>query len=99
MSHVEFERSQSNLLEPIPFCDAAKLHAWICAFIRIDIPREPVCPHHDAPFDYIRHAYFEPTKDVIVVAPRGGGKTKLAAVATILDLLHKPRCAVRVLGG
>lgn len=99
MSYIELERTQANLLDPIDRHDAAKLHAWIKAFIRIDIPRVAVCAHHDAPFEYIKHAYFEPTKDCVVVAPRGGGKTKLAAVATILDLLHKPPCAVRVLGG
>ena len=94
---THLDRYQFGLLKPIHTDDA--LHAWIKHFIRIHIPRQSVCPHHNAPFDYIRHAYFEPTKDCVVIAPRGGGKTKLAAVATILDLLHKPPCAVRVLGG
>lgn len=76
-----------------------ELHSWISYFIRINVPRVAVCPNHNAPFEYIRHAYFEPAKDCVVIAPRGGGKTKLAAVATMLDLLHKPPCAVRILGG
>jgi hypothetical protein len=63
------------------------------------VPREAVCPNHYAPFDYLRAAYFEPAQDQIVWAPRGGGKTSLAAVATLLDLLHKPGCSVRILGG
>jgi hypothetical protein len=63
------------------------------------VPRAAVCNNHVAPFEYLRHAYFEPTKDVVVWAPRGGGKTRLAAVATLLDLLHKPPCSVRILGG
>jgi len=75
------------------------LHAWVRLYTGLSVPRTPVCPNHSAPFDYLIHAYFEPTRDQIVVAPRGGGKTRLAAVATLLDLMHKPGCAVRLLGG
>jgi hypothetical protein len=37
--------------------------------------------------------------DVVVWANRGGGKTMLGAVATMLDLLFKPGVQVRILGG
>ena len=37
--------------------------------------------------------------DAIVWANRAGGKTELAAVATLLDSLFKPNCQVRILGG
>ncbi len=37
--------------------------------------------------------------DVVVWANRAGGKTELAAVATLLDCLFKPGCQVRILGG
>ena len=37
--------------------------------------------------------------DVIVWANRAGGKTELAAVATLLDCLFKPGCQVRILAG
>lgn len=76
-----------------------QLHRWIVDQTRLIIPRRSVCPHHQAPFEYIRSAYFEPSCDQIVWAPRGGGKTTLAAVATLLDLVHKPGCSVRILGG
>ena len=79
--------------------NAEQLKAWIDCYTGLNIPTQPVCPHHRAPFDYIHHTYFEPAKDLIVWAPRGGGKTRLAALATLLDLLHKPGCAVRILGG
>lgn len=39
------------------------------------------------------------SSDSIVWANRGGGKTFLAAVATLLDLVHKPGISVRILGG
>ena len=37
--------------------------------------------------------------DCIVWANRAGGKTELAAVATLLDCIFKPHCQVRILGG
>jgi hypothetical protein len=76
-----------------------QLHAWIQTYCGINIPRKSLCPHHDAPFDYVWHAYHEPARDVVVWAPRGGGKTRLGALATLLDLLHKPHCAARILAG
>lgn len=66
-----------------------------------------------APLDYLAHAFFEgrrfehddaaadtrnPT-DCVVWANRGGGKTFLGAVATMLDLVFKPGIQVRILGG
>ncbi len=37
--------------------------------------------------------------DSIVWANRAGGKTELAAVATLLDAVFKPDCQIRILGG
>ncbi|HEY1628297.1 MAG TPA: hypothetical protein VGF52_00475 [Tepidisphaeraceae bacterium] len=85
------------LLQPCRSAD--DLHRWIRLFTGLRIPRRAVCANHQAPFDYLCRAYFEPTVDQVVWAPRGGGKTRLAALATLLDLLHKPCCAVRILGG
>ena len=76
-----------------------ELHAWVRLFTGLNVPRRALCPGHDAPFDYLRYSYFEPASDLVVWAPRGGGKTRLAAVATLLDLLHKPPASVRILGG
>src|SRR3954463_13704524 len=76
-----------------------QLHGWVRSFLGLNIPRRAICPGHDAPFDYLSSAYFEPAKDLLVWAPRGGGQTRLAAVATLLDLLHKCGCSVRILGG
>jgi hypothetical protein len=75
------------------------LRDWIRAFTTLTIPRHAVCPNHNSPFDYLAASYFEPAKDIVVWAPRGGGKTRLAALATLLDLIHKPGIAVRILGG
>lgn len=89
----------SILTELQPCLDPDHLHAWVEQFLELNVPRRPVCQGHNAPFDYLCRAYFEPTRDLVVWAPRGGGKTRLAAVATLLDLLHKPPAAVRILGG
>src|SRR4051812_23935525 len=75
-----------------------KLDQWLRLYLGVFVPRRNVCPHHQAPFDYLWHAYREPTRDVVVWAPRGGGKTRLAAVATLLDMLHKPHTSIRILG-
>ncbi len=76
-----------------------ELHRFVAEFLNLRIPRRAVCAQHSAPFDYLCSAYFEPARDLVVWAPRGGGKTTLGAVATLLDLLHKPGCQVRILGG
>ena len=38
-------------------------------------------------------------QDVIIWANRGGGKTQLGAVASLLECVFLPRCSVRILGG
>jgi hypothetical protein len=76
-----------------------ELHAWVKEYLDINIPQTACCPGHSAPFDYLASAYFEPSNDLVVWAPRGGGKTRLGAIATLLDLVHKPKCSIRILGG
>jgi hypothetical protein len=79
--------------------DEEGLWAWIDLFTTLKVPRTGVCEGHQSPFAYLAAAYLEPSKDIVVWAPRGGGKTRMAALATLLDLMHKPGCAVRILGG
>ncbi|OHB80331.1 MAG: hypothetical protein A2Z25_00360 [Planctomycetes bacterium RBG_16_55_9] len=42
---------------------------------------------------------YPPSGDCIVWANRGGGKTLIAAIVTLLDSLFKPGCETRILGG
>jgi hypothetical protein len=56
--------------------------------------------------DYLWHSFSsdfaaegKTNADAIVWANRAGGKTELAAVATLLDCIFKPKCQVRILGG
>jgi hypothetical protein len=87
------------------------LHAWLVDRLELRVPRRVLIEGHDAPFDYLCHAFFdggwrrgdadggEGARDAVVWANRGGGKTFLAAVATLLDLVFKPTIEVRVLAG
>ena len=82
------------------------LRNYVKVFLSLDVPQKPVCPGHNSPLDYLWHCFgadFDradrPNADAVVWANRGGGKTALAAVATLLDCLFKPGCQVRILGG
>jgi hypothetical protein len=90
-----------------------ELHAWIVEHLGVTIPRTALLESSASPFDYVCHAYFEgcvPPEvrdehagrragDCIVWANRGGGKTFLGALVTLLDLVFKPGIEVRILGG
>ncbi|GJQ29142.1 MAG: hypothetical protein HBSAPP03_10260 [Phycisphaerae bacterium] len=89
---------------------ADELHAWVARHVGVAIARTPLVEGHAAPFDYLAHAFFadappdgppppERPADCVVWANRGGGKTFLGAVATLLDLVFKPEIEVRILAG
>lgn len=80
------------------------LRNYVKVFLGLDVPCESICGGHDAPLDYLWHAYnadfsTRSNGDCIVWANRGGGKTEIAAIATLLDCVFKWRCDVRILGG
>ncbi|HUT47222.1 MAG TPA: hypothetical protein VMX36_13130, partial [Sedimentisphaerales bacterium] len=82
------------------------LKNYLKVFLGIDVPDKRICPEHQSPMDYLWHSFCESKNelravnhDSIVWANRAGGKTELAAVATLLDCLFKPNCQVRILGG
>ena len=53
-------------------------------------------PAHAKRMDQDGHAT---NADAIVWANRAGGKTEIAAIATLLDCIFKPKCQVRILAG
>jgi hypothetical protein len=82
------------------------LKNYVKVFLGIDIPDKKICPEHNSPMEYLWHSFFADfatqkriNADAVVWANRSGGKTKLAAVATLLDCVFKPNCQVRILGG
>src|SRR5688500_9191149 len=94
MGKVVELRAEGARIESTP-----DLQKWVHAKLGLKVPAQGVCPGHVGPLEYLSSAFFEPSQDLIVWGPRGGGKTRLAAVATLLDLLHKPGCQIRILGG
>ncbi|HRP63101.1 MAG TPA: hypothetical protein PK400_07410 [Phycisphaerales bacterium] len=91
-------RHRARLIEPRT---PGQLWSYVRTVLRFAVPRAPIVAGHHAPFDYLAHSFFEgsASRDCIVWANRGGGKTQLAAVATLLDLLFKPGIQIRILGG
>jgi len=88
------------------------LRNYIQTFLGLDVPDRSICPDHRSPMDYLWHSFAgdapapakgphpTPTSaDAIVWANRAGGKTQLAAAATLLDAVFKPHCQIRILGG
>lgn len=84
----------------------ADLKNYVKVFLGLNIPDKGICAGHNSPMDYLWHSlsvdFGEKVKtnaDAVVWANRGGGKTELAALATLLDCVFKPNCEVRILGG
>jgi hypothetical protein len=88
------------------------LKNYVKVFLGIDVPNNKICPEHNSPMDYLWHCFSADSlsgrgapqttlknADCIIWANRAGGKTELAAVATLLDCIFKPKCQVRILGG
>lgn len=83
------------------------LRDYVKVFLGIDVPDVSACVGHCSPMDYLWHCYSSdfqfgsssPNGDCVVWANRGGSKTVLGAVATLLDCIFKPNCQVRILGG
>lgn len=79
--------------------NGTQLDQFLKTILGIRLPRRAVCKQHSAPFDYLEHVFFERPGEPIIWANRGGGKTFLGAVATLLDMLFKPGIQIRILGG
>ena len=94
-----------NHLKAAAPASRADLKNYVHAFLGFDIPDIKLCPDHSTPMDYLWHSYncdFDKSLangDCIVWAGRGGGKTLIAAIATLLDCLFKPNCQIRILAG
>jgi len=76
----------------------AALHTLVRRGFGLNVGRTAVGRGSTPPFDYLCHSFFD-GGDGVVWANRGGGKTMLGAVATLLDLIYKPGIQVRILGG
>jgi hypothetical protein len=90
-------RELGVIVGPHP-ADKPALIKFVKDFCSLDIPSVSMCPNHQSPMDYLSASFFA-QEDLLVWANRGGGKTMLAAVATLLDGLFNGPAKIRVLGG
>src|SRR5947209_8717391 len=79
--------------------DNAALHAWIENFIGPSFARAAVCQGHRAPFDVLSTLHFDRPSVLLVLGPRGGGKSLCAALAVHLDCRYEAQYAARIMGG
>lgn len=105
--------SEKNLLKAANVSRATKrqrpitrtdLKNYVTTFLDVEISEQKICSCHDSPMDYLWHSYnsdFDgsPNGDCVVWAGRGGGKTYIASIATLLDSVFKPGCKTRILAG
>lgn len=85
---------------------------YLHIFLGLTVPDKSVCADHHSPMDYLWHSFCadrvrqssavdgasaDCSADCLVWANRGGGKTLLAAAATLLDGLFKPNCRIAIL--
>jgi len=75
-----------------------QLDRFVRAYLGLAVPDVRMCPHHDTPMDYLVSSVVG-QQDLLVWANRGGGKTYLAAAATVLDAVLRRGTSIRVLGG
>ncbi|MBT3277752.1 MAG: hypothetical protein HN909_06740 [Phycisphaerales bacterium] len=74
------------------------LAAAVKKLLGITVPGRKMCPHHDTPLDYLVASFLQ-QHDLLVWANRCGGKTMVAAIATLLDAIYRPGSKIRILGG
>lgn len=105
ISRVDAVYSSLRGIRPVTKKD---LKNYVKAFLGIDVPQLKICPGHQSPMDLLWYVFSldfieqqdsQKNGDVVVWANRAGGKTELAAIATLLDCIFKPGCQVRILGG
>lgn len=81
-----------------PPTNRAELAELVWRQFSVAMADKSLCPHHSCPLDYLAASFFD-QRDLLVWANRGGGKTMLAAVATVLDAVFRRPSKIRVLGG
>src|SRR6516225_7197867 len=79
--------------------DERHLQTWVEQFIGVNIPEEPVCAGHHAPFTLFAHQVLERPSLALWHGPRGSGKSFLSALDTHLWSRFHPGHETCILGG
>jgi hypothetical protein len=94
-----FNDVDADDVEPVPIPTTREaLRRFIKDTFDLAVPDVRTCPHHQTPMDYLVASVLD-QRDLLVWASRAGGKTFLAAVATLLDAAFRSPLSIRVLGG
>jgi hypothetical protein len=72
---------------------------WVRAYCGVTIARNPVCAHHQPPFEAFASWWFDRPNLALLLGPRGGGKSFLSAIHCHLRSRFHPRHGARILGG
>ncbi|MDY7011737.1 MAG: hypothetical protein SVV80_13450 [Planctomycetota bacterium] len=96
--------SASKTQSPLPSEPVIRdeIARWVRDVLGMRIPDKSICPSHRSPLDYLAASFLDSggdSADRLVWANRGGGKTMLAAIASLLDALYKAPINIRILGG
>lgn len=81
------------------------LAAFADMVFNLHVPGVSVCPEHSSPMDYLWHGFSADAatdrlnSDAVIWACRGGSKTLLGGLLSVLDCLFKPGIEIRILGG
>jgi hypothetical protein len=86
---TDVEQYEKKLREEGPTNDD-ELWWWIKKELGITLPRKAIVEGNDPPFQFVADLYFQRVGSVLLLAPRGGGKTLGAAIVHYLDCLFKP---------
>ena len=88
-----------ELLREAPIASPRDLWNWLYLFTGIRLANRPVCPEHATPWAAFRELYFREPSQALVVGPRGGGKSFMAALRTHRRSRENPNHKTRILGG
>lgn len=104
------EKVCAKTIEETPPKNRVELKHYLKTHLGYVVPDRRLCDGHASPMDYLWHTYScdQPkikkrkkitSGDCLVWANRGGGKTQLAAIATLLEGLFKKNCQTTILAG
>ena len=105
---LSYDRSRSNLSGfarvLIDFRDGKiypdQLLSRCEELLSLKLPLHPVCPNHQAPGQYFLDAISSRGgENTIVLANRGGGKTQITGLISLIESVIYAGCKTRVLGG
>jgi hypothetical protein len=70
------------------------LFFYIQEYLNYTMPTKAICAHHQAPFDFVKAAFFQEFRSAILMGARLSGKTLLLALLNHLDSMLKGKVEI-----